>query len=192
MDRGQRARLSRTALVLGLLGAIAMMAEGAMIDWSAVYMRDVVRVAVDREGWAFAGFSAAMAVVRVAGDRINAWCGAHALLRLSATIAVAGCALMALAPGLITGVAGATLIGIGAANCVPLVCAAAARIRARWPERRKRDGDRGRIVLIAGFCWGPPLVGGLSEIFSLQVGIGVIGILLLAVVATPLPGPKTR
>ncbi|MEZ5667483.1 MAG: MFS transporter [Alphaproteobacteria bacterium] len=191
VDRGggrprSRLRVSRSALVLGLLGGIAMMAEGAMVDWSAVYLRDVAQAPADRAGWAFAGFSAAMAAVRLAGDRINARLGAGLLLRLSALVAIAGCAVMALAPGLVTGIAGAILVGIGAANCVPLVCAAAARSGSGGP------GAGSSLALVVGLAYcgfliGPPLVGGLAELFSLQAAIGVVGALLLVVALTPLP-----
>ncbi|MGF1624568.1 MAG: MFS transporter [Alphaproteobacteria bacterium] len=190
VDRGsgprRRARLSRTILILGMLGAIAMMAEGAMVDWSAVYMRDVVGAAIAQEGWAFAGFSAAMAVVRVGGDRLSVWFGRQVLMWISTGIAMAGCFLMAALPGLWTGVLGATLVGIGVANCVPLVFAAAARVGGT-------GAAGGGLAMVAGlsycgFLLGPPIVGGLSELFSLRISLAVIGALLLVVAVVRLPG----
>lgn len=194
VDRGSgprgRTRLNRTILVLGLLGLIAMMAEGALVDWSAIYMREVVGVVQAREGWAFAGFSAAMAVVRLAGDRLSLHFGRTALMRISAAIAVAGLVLMAAVPGLVSGVVGATLVGIGVANCVPLVFAAATRVGGA-------GGAGGGLALVAGvsycgFLLGPPVVGGVSELFSLRWALAGIAALLLVLVATRLPGDSDR
>lgn len=179
----RRLRIAPTFLVLGLLGMIAMMAEGAMIDWSAVYMRDVVGATLAQESWAFAGFSLAMATMRIAGDRLNHWFGPQRLFRFGVVIAIGGCALMAGLPGLAAGVVGATMVGVGVANCVPLVCAAAAR---------PGTGGSGMATVIGisylGFLLGPPLVGGLSELFSLRISIGLIGIMLLVLVVARLPG----
>jgi predicted MFS family arabinose efflux permease len=180
-----KARLNRTILVLGVLGLIAMMAEGAMIDWSAIYMREVVGVEVAREGWAFAGFSAAMAVIRIAGDRLSLHLGRTALMRISAAIAIAGLALMAAVPHLVAGVAGATLVGVGVANCVPLVFVAAAKVGGA-------GAAGGGIALVAGlsycgFLLGPPIVGGVSELFSLRWALAGIGALLLVLIVTRLP-----
>lgn len=191
IDRGvgprTRVVVTRTIIILGMLGAIAMLAEGAMIDWSAVYMRDVVGVDVAREGWAFAGFSAAMAVIRVAGDRMSLKFGRQRLFKASAAIAIVGCLIMASLPGLITGVLGATLVGIGVANCVPLVFAAAARTGTR--------GSAGGLAVVAGlsycgFLIGPPVVGGLSELFSLRLALAIIAGLLVVLLIARLPGTE--
>ena len=178
---------NRVIVFLGLLGAIAMMVEGAMIDWSAVYLRDVVRVDTAREGWAFAGFSAAMAVVRIAGDRLNVWVGAQRLLRLSAATALTGCLIMAFFPGLATGVAGAVLVGIGVANCVPLIFIAAAKASG---ERAASGLALVTGVSYCGFLVGPPMIGGLAELFSLPVAIAVIGFGMVFLIVSRLPGPR--
>jgi len=189
----RRLRISPVLLVLGGLGMIAMMAEGAMVDWSAVYMRDVADAALAEEPWAFGGFSAAMAVMRLSGDRLNHWMGAQTLFRASALVAVSGCALMALWPGVVTGVIGATLVGVGVANGVPLVCAAVSQPGAHNNGQGAGSGMATVIGLAyCGFLLGPPVVGGLSELFSLQISIGLIGVLLLVLVAVPLPGGRDR
>lgn len=194
LDRGSgprsRARLDRTILLLGLLGLIAMMAEGTLVDWSAIYMREVAGVDPAREGWAFAGFSAAMGLCRIAGDRLSLLFGREALMRISAAIAIAGLLLMAAVPGLVTGVIGATLVGTGVANCVPLVFAVAARAG--------RAGTAGGgLALVAGvsycgFLLGPPVIGGVSELFSLQFALIAVAALLLVLVVSRLPGEGDR
>ena len=63
---------SSTAVLLGLLCLVLFLAEGAMLDWSAVLLRAWRGVAISDAGHGYAAFSITMAIGRLLGDRITA------------------------------------------------------------------------------------------------------------------------
>ncbi|MFC7566781.1 MFS transporter [Actinomadura namibiensis] len=68
---GRAARVSRWTLpLLGVIGLCSFVGEGAMADWSAVYLREDLGTAPGTAGLGFAGCAVAMTVGRLAGDRV--------------------------------------------------------------------------------------------------------------------------
>jgi len=111
--------------LLGLMALGAMVPEGAVLDWSALYLKRELGSAVAVSGLAFAGFAAAMAVMRFAGDHLRNRHGAVATLRLSGAVATAGLLAASLAPSAALAIAGFALAGLGIANMVPIILSAA-------------------------------------------------------------------
>ena len=54
-------------LGIGLVCFVSFLAEGAMLDWSAVFLHEVKGVELERAGWAFVVFNLAMTATRLAG-----------------------------------------------------------------------------------------------------------------------------
>jgi fucose permease len=164
---------SRQLLGLGGLSFCALLAEGAMGDWSALYLRDDLGASPALAGAAFAAFSLAMAVGRFGGDTLAARLGPARLLRLSGGLAAAG-----LAAGLIVGrpvaaIAGAGLVGLGLANSVPVVFGAAGRM----PGIPAGAG----LAAVAttgygGFLAGPPAIGLVAEALGLPAALGLVAV----------------
>ena len=111
--------------LLGLMALGAMVPEGAVLDWSALYLARELGSPVAASGLAFAGFAAAMAVMRFAGDHLRGRHGAVATLRVSGAVAAAGLLAASLAPTAPLAIAGFALAGLGIANTVPIILSAA-------------------------------------------------------------------
>ncbi|MFD5494567.1 MFS transporter [Streptomyces sp. NPDC127091] len=117
----------RSALLIGAIGFCAVFAEGASLDWSAVYLRDRLDASPGLAAACTTGFTLTMAIARLAGDRVVDRYGAVRTVRTSGVVAVTGGLLIILAPHPATAMAGFALMGLGIAVVVPLCFAAAGR-----------------------------------------------------------------
>ena len=122
-----------TAVAIGVFALFAMVPEGAAIDWSAIYLRQDLGADIATSGFAFAAFSATMAVFRFAGDAIRNRFGAVATVRVSLVIAIAGLLTIGLAPGIGFALAGFALMGVGLSNIVPVAFSAAGNLKGLKP-----------------------------------------------------------
>jgi fucose permease len=165
-------------LLIGGLCFIGFLGEGATLDWSALFLHGK-GLATAYGGIGYAAFSVTMAAGRLTGDRVVKRFGAVPVLRVSAVVAAIGWAVAVLAPGA-AAVAGFALVGLGAANIVPLLFGAAARVRG-VPTSVS-------IPLIsalgyAGMLCGPAMIGFAAAATSLGLALSGVGVLLLLVVA---------
>ena len=75
--RGQRLRAPRRGVILiGVLCFLAMVTEGAIGDWSGIYLREDLGASAAAAATGFAGFSLGMAIARLGGDWLNERLGA--------------------------------------------------------------------------------------------------------------------
>jgi len=161
---------SREVLPIGLIGLCAVFAEGASLDWSAVYVRDLLHSPAATAAATVSIFSICMAVARFGGDAVVRRFGAVTTVRLSGVLATAGALTVVLASPVALVIAGFGLLGIGIAVVVPLVFAAAGRL----------PGQPGRnIAGVAGIAYGsgliaPGMIGGIAHVSSLTVSFVVI------------------
>lgn len=109
----------------GLIALLSMVPEGAVLDWAAFYLRQERASDIATASFAFAAFSATMAVMRFAGDAVRNRLGAVTTLRLSAVVAAAGMAVAGLSPWPLLAVGAFALCGLGIANMVPIAFSAA-------------------------------------------------------------------
>jgi MFS family permease len=166
-------------LVLGMLTLCSLLAEGAIGDWAAVYLKDDLATASSFAALGFAVFSFAMTAGRFLGDHLVRRYGGPIVLGTGT-----GAAALVLATSLLAGVPGFALvgfaaIGLGLANAVPVLFSAAGKIPGTPPELTIA------AVSTAGYCGfllGPPAIGLIADHFTLPVGLGVVA-LALAIVA---------
>lgn len=162
-------------VVLGLIALGGLMAEGAVADWSAVYLRDVLATDAAVAALGFAAFSLTMAAGRMTGDAVVARIGPAGVLGAGSALGALtlGAALVAGQPAAaLVGFAG---VGLGLANVVPVVFSAAGRMPGVAP------GVGIAAVSTAGYCGflaGPPLIGFLAELAGLAVGLGLVALAL--------------
>jgi hypothetical protein len=152
---GARASLFRLPrgpmLRLGVLALCALLAEGAIGDWAAVYLRDDLTAGAATAALGFAAFSLAMATGRFCGDALVESYGGASVLTGGA-----GVAALVLAGALLLGRPGAALVGftavgLGLANAVPIVFGAAGKVRGTSPELGASRGvDRWLLRLSLG------------------------------------------
>ncbi len=174
------ARPSRALLALGAVSLCVAFGEGAVADWSAVFLRDVTGAGAGLAAAGFAAFSLTMAAGRFAGDWSVARIGAERLVRYGGALTAAGAAV---ALGVATpwaAVAGFGLVGAGLATLFPIVVTTAGRMTA---------GTAGAAIAAiatlghAGYIAGPPLVGLLANAVTLRVALGLIVVAGLAIAA---------
>ena len=111
--------------VTGVIALFSMVPEGAVLDWSALYLKQHFSSDISVAGLAFAAFSAAMAAMRFLGDRVRNRFGAVATLRGSSLIAAVGMLGAGLAPTDWLAIAAFAVAGLGIANTVPIAFSAA-------------------------------------------------------------------
>jgi predicted MFS family arabinose efflux permease len=113
-------------LLLALLAAITFLIEGAMLDWGALLVIGNGLVREAQGGIGYIVFSIAMTAGRLGGDAVVARIGDRATLVGGSLLAVAGIAVLLLAPSAAIAIAGFLLIGLGASNLVPVLFRGAA------------------------------------------------------------------
>jgi len=186
------ARPSGTLVALGILALLGLMAEGAMADWSAVYLHDVLGSSSAVAAVGFAAFSLAMAAGRLSGDALVRQLGPRRVLRGSSAVAALGLGLALLVGRPAIGIVGCALVGVGIANIIPILFSAAARVPGVPPGRALAAvASTGYL----GFLAGPPLIGVVAEAAGLATGLGLVSaacaIIALKTSALPVAAFKT-
>ena len=160
-------------LWMGVLTALCMVAEGSMYDWSALFVRQELGTDAATGALGFAAFSAAMAIGRLFGDRIRERFSPVALMRGSGVLATAGLALALTTAAPAVALLGFMLVGLGLANVVPVMFAAAARVPGIAPARGVAAVSS---VGYLGFMVGPPLIGALARWSSLTTALWAVAL----------------
>jgi MFS family permease len=179
--RPRQPLLARPGGRLGLLGAIAFCAfllDGAASNWSAAHLRGERGASPALAAAGFSAFTAALALGRLAGDRLLGRFGRRRVVRASGLVAAAGAAAVVAAPTAALSMVGWAILGAGLAAIAPAVLGAAAGAgRAPVPVAIAAVTSLGYL----GSFTGPPLVGVLAERTGLSAALGLLG----AVAAVP-------
>lgn len=165
-------------LGLGILGFFCLVAEGAMADWSAVYLRDSLGSTPSFGAAGYAAFSSTMAIGRFGGDALRARLHAKPLVRLSGVLAAAGLGMALVIGHPVVALLGFACVGLGLSNIVPVIFAAAGRT----PGVATGTGIAAVATLgYFGFLAGPPMIGFVAHATSLTGGLGMVVILLVLI-----------
>jgi fucose permease len=181
-------QVRRLVIALGVLAICGLAAEGAVGDWSAVYLRDNLATAAGFAALGFAAFSVTMTVGRAVGDRLISRFGPVRTVRRCGLIAAAG-----LAGGLVSGnsyaaVAGFAVFGAGMSVVVPQVFAAGGRANPARP-----GSGLARVVGLGyvGMTAGPAVIGAVASRVGLHLALGIPVLLALWIaVAAPVLGGR--
>ncbi len=168
----------KSALVIGAVGFCAVFAEGASLDWSAVYLRDVLGTSAGLAAGSTTAFACTMAVARLAGDHVVARFGAVRTVRASGVLATAGGLLIVLARHPVMAVAGFALIGLGIAVVVPLAFAAAGR---SGPAPSQAIAGVATITYTSGLI-APSAIGSIAQATSLTGSFVLVTVLALGLI----------
>ena len=173
---------SRALVLVGLFALCVLLSEGAVSDWSAIYIDDEVGAAEGTAAGGLAAFSLTMAIGRLAGDRLNERFGAVSLARAGGSLAALGIGTALLADGPFAAIAGFGLAGLGLSALFPLALRAAAAQGASAGTAVAAVSAMGYV----GFLAGPPAIGGLAELFTLR-GALLLPVVLCALAAALAP-----
>ncbi len=168
-------------LAIASIGLIMMIAEGAIADWSALYLQKIVVLKTQYIGLGYALFSMGMAIARFTGDALSNRFGSWKLLRIAMSTSLIGFFLVLLKSPF-TAMPGFFVIGLGFSIIVPEVYRLASRIK----DIRTADG----VSFIAGtsnvgFLIGPAFLGFVAELHTLHLSFIVLaGFISLALFIT--------
>ncbi len=165
-------------LAIGVLCFVAFLAEGTMLDWSAVFLNEVQQVPQDRAGLGFMCFAIAMTVTRLVGDGVVAKLGRHRAILLGALVAAVGFGLITYAPPLLPALAGYVLIGLGCANIVPALFSMAGNQKA-MPESLAIPAIT--TLGYAGVLAGPALIGFVAQASSLVFAFTAVAVVMVLI-----------
>ncbi|MFJ9434610.1 MFS transporter [Streptomyces sp. NPDC101490] len=168
----------KSALVIGAVGFCAVFAEGASLDWSAVYLRDELGGSAGLAAASTTAFALMMAVARLAGDRVVDRFGAVRTVRVGGAAATLGGVMVVVAPHAAVAMAGFGLIGLGVAVVVPLAFAAAGR---SGPNPSQAIAGVATITYTSGLI-APSAIGGIANATSLVFSFGLVTLLSLGLV----------
>jgi MFS family permease len=180
-DFGPRFALPNRAVVgIGMLGFLVFAIEGAVTDWSALFLSTEKAAGPAAAATGFALYSLAMAFFRLTGDAIVARLGDRTILVGGGLLMALGLAIALLAPWPLVGAVGFALVGVGAANIVPVVFSEAGRT----PGVQPAIGVAAVVTLsYAGFLVAPPILGAMAHAYGLSAALALVLLMALIVAA---------
>lgn len=176
--QGGGARRSRVLLVLGLVALAGLLCEGAVADWSAVYLRDTLHMAAGPAGLGYTIFAIAMVAVRMSGARLQRIAGPRRMVSVLAIVGAVGMAAGLAGGQPVTVIAGFAVLGVGLGVVVPVVFSAAGN------QPGLSAGTAVATVSAigwAGFMAGPPLIGFIAQNLSRTFALALLPALMLTV-----------
>lgn len=170
---------------IGLLCFIVFLGEGAVLDWSALFLIGAHGVDPALAGFGYAAFAVAMTLGRLTGDAIVKAVGGARVLVAGGLVSAAGFVLAVAAPTQALAFAGFLLVGLGASNIVPVLFTAAGA-QTRMPASLAIAAVT--TIGYAGILMGPAAVGGITQFWSLG---GALVLIAAGLVFVALAGPST-
>lgn len=164
-----------------------LLGEGAVSNWSAVYLRNGLGATAGVAGLGYAAFSAAMALGRLQGDRLLKHLEARWMVQGGALLAALGLGAGVLIAHPVSGIAGFFVQGLGFSVLVPVMYRRAAQTPGLAP------GSSIAAVASAGYVGlftGPPLLGFVADAVGLSGAIGLVALLAAGVAGAA--GPVLR
>ena len=165
-------------LALGLICFLLFMIEGAVLDWGGVFLVEEKSAAIENAGLAFAAFSTAMTLMRLAGDKLIAWAGPRNCVRygcLLGALMLAGCVFLS---NLWIVVALFFVLGVGLANVIPIAFASTA-------DQKVMPMSLALAAVTtlgyAGLLTGPALIGFVAKLTSLSTALLMLAAFLVIV-----------
>lgn len=170
-------KLFKPLLLLGIIGFVSYGSEGAIIDWSALYLKEMTMAPEMLIGAGFLAFSTTMTLGRFLGDGISAKIGPIKIVGLGALIASVGYVLV-LSQHTIGSIIGFALNGLGFSVIVPELFRIGGNVKGV-------DSSQG-VAFIAGsgyigFLMGPVILGFIAESASLNYSFVLLLFLALLI-----------
>ena len=175
--------LPRGILVaIGLIAFAALVAEGSVGDWSAIYLKDYQNADTETAAIALTVFALAMAIMRFAGDRLVQRFGPFAILQASGLLAATGLIIALMASSPTVAILGYGISGLGIAVLFPVSLS----IAPRFGGGLSTGASVAAVATLGygGFLIGPPLIGLLADQVGLPLALSVV--VALSVTILPL------
>ncbi len=177
-----RAKWWRQVLLIGSLIFVCYLSEGAIADWSAIYMKSAHTAGPFIAVLAYMIFNACMTIGRFSGDSVIRTFGQLPTLIGGGALGAVGLSLGLLAPNITFALVGFGVVGVGLSVLVPILISMAGNLP---------GGDRNLAIARASTCGniglmaGPALIGFIAEHYSLlgamMVPVALLGVLCVVV-----------
>ncbi|MCE7004264.1 MFS transporter [Kibdelosporangium philippinense] len=167
---------SKVTAWLGLAMVFGTIVEGAMTDWSALYLKEIAGAPEELLPMGIAVVSAMMVLARLFADGWRARWGDRQIVITGATLAAAGLAVALLLGGLVPALIGFACVGLGMAAVTPCIYVAAAK---EGPNALTLVATMGTTGLLAG----PPVIGFITNATTLVWGMAAVALSALLVTA---------
>lgn len=168
-------------LFIGLLCFIVFLAEGSMLDWSAVFLTSLRGVELSQAGLGYSLFSVTMTIGRLTGDRIVAKFGGKKVILFGGIGAAAGIAIAISVPTWPAALIGFSLLGLGCSNIVPVLYSVLGRQKV-MPANLAVSAVS--TLGYSGILAGPALIGFVAHSISLPFAFFLVAATLLMVAAS--------
>ena len=165
-------------LFIGGMCFIVFLAEGAALDWSAVFLAQERGIDTAYAGLGYAAFALTMTAGRLTGDKIVRRLGATRVIVFGGLTAAAGLFLATFAPGWQAALVGYALLGAGCSNIVPVLYTAVGK-QTVMPESIAVPAIT--TLGYAGILAGPAVIGFVAHGSSLSFAFALMALLLVAV-----------
>ena len=165
-------------LFIGGMCFIVFLAEGAALDWSAVFLAQERGIDTAYAGLGYAAFALTMTVGRLTGDRIVRRLGATRVIVGGGLTAAGGLFLATFSANWEFALVGYALLGVGCSNIVPVLYTAVGK-QTVMPESIAVPAIT--TLGYAGILAGPAVIGFVAHASSLSFAFGLMAMLLVAV-----------
>lgn len=180
-----RRRMPPVVYLLGVIAFCAFMVEGTVADWNGLYLRDVLGAPEALAALGYPIFEAGMLAGRLTGDRVRARFGARGMMVASGLATAATFGVVLTAPTAPIAISAMLFVGVAVATVSPMAMSLAGGATGDPGPAIAQTGAMG----YAGLLLGPVIIGFLSDLVTLRVGLGIAVVLgvLIAVAAWFLP-----
>ena len=173
-----KARPNFRLILMAIMMLICFMAEGAVLDWSGVFLTRERGLLLEHAGWGFAVFAITMSLMRLTGDATVSALGRKRVLVVGGILGIAGYLMVVLLPGWILPTCGFALVGIGVANMAPVLFTLAGQEKV-MPVNMS-------VAMVAtlgylGILGGPALIGFIAHLSSLYVAFSAVAAAFLII-----------
>jgi len=165
-------------VLIAMMCLVSFLAEGAVLDWSGVFLTQNSGLALQNAGWGYALFGMTMALMRFIGDAVVLRLGRTKTLMLSGIFASCGYLLTVMFPHWTLSLLGFALIGIGTANIVPILITLAGK-ETVMPVNMS-------IAMVTtigyiGILAGPAVIGLIANMTDLYTSFSLLAVMLLII-----------
>jgi predicted MFS family arabinose efflux permease len=164
---GQR----KLVFLFGGLAFMSMLAEGGMMDWTAVFLVKNLGASESVGAYAFGIFAGAMALGRVLGDKLTQRIGHILTIRLGGAVCALSVTVMLISGSPVVALIALAVCGLGVANMIPAVFAAAGHIGS---DAVGRAMSIVKTMGYLGLLIGPALLGFAAQTFGLGVSLFLV------------------
>ena len=167
---------------LALMAGIAFLIEGAIMDWGALLMIERAVFSMEQAALGYIAFSITMVIGRLSGDFVVPRIRRRAILLGGGTLVVLGLIAITTLPSPALNLIGFAVVGLGAANLVPVVFSAAGQQSDMDPNMAVASVT---FVGYAGILLGPAIIGFGAQYTSLPLAMASLALLGVVYLISP-------